>query len=109
MNKRPKGTHSCIGVPHFGIEHMSIMIRPNNTNLVDESSHGKTKTSRDEYLKIKLDFRVRKMTKAASKAEDADTSRTPGLNPSVQTSMNDHGVRYYLCRKESASVFPFLY
>ena len=49
-----------------------------------------------EYLKIKLDFRVRKMTRAASQAGDADSSRTPSLNSSVQTSMNDHGVRYYI-------------
>ena len=50
----------------------------------------------NEYLKIKLDFRVRKMTRAASQAGDAESSRTPGLNSSVQTSMNDHGVRYYI-------------
>ena len=50
-----------------------------------------------EYLKIKLDFRVRKMTRAASQAGDAESSRTPpGLNSSVQKSMNDHGVRYYV-------------
>ena len=48
-----------------------------------------------DYLKIKLDFRVRKMTRAASQAE-AESSRTPGLNSSVQTSMNDHVVRYYI-------------
>ena len=49
-----------------------------------------------EYLKMKLDFRVRKMTRAASQAWDDESSRTPGLNTSVQTSMNDHGVRYYI-------------
>ena len=36
------------------------------------------------------------MTRAASQAGDAESSRTPGLNSSVQTSMNDHGVRYYI-------------
>ena len=49
-----------------------------------------------EYLKIKLDFRVRKMTRAASQAGDVASSRTPGLNSSVQTSMNDHGLRFYI-------------
>ena len=44
------------------------------------------------------------MTRAASQAGDAYFSRTPGLNSSVQTSMNDHGVRYYLRLNESASV-----
>ena len=47
------------------------------------------------YLKIKLDFRVRKMTRAASQA-DAESFRTPGLNSSIQTFMNDDGVRYYI-------------
>ena len=37
------------------------------------------------------------MTRAASQAGDAESSRTPGLNfISVQTSMNDHGVCYYI-------------
>ena len=48
-----------------------------------------------------------KMTKAASQAVDADSYRTPGINSSVQTSMNDHGVRYYLCHNENASVIPY--
>ena len=48
------------------------------------------------------------MTRAASQAGDAEASRTPGLNSSIQTSMNDHGVRYYLCHNESASVIPYL-
>ena len=43
------------------------------------------------------------MTRAASKVGDAESSRTPGLNSSIQTSMNDHGVRYHLCLNESAS------
>ena len=47
-------------------------------------------------LKIKLDFRVRNITIAASQAGDAESCQTPGLNSSVQTSMNDHGVRYYI-------------
>ena len=47
------------------------------------------------------------MTRAASQAGDAYSSKTPGLNSSVQTSMNDHGVRYYLCLNESASVIPY--
>ena len=49
------------------------------------------------------------MTRAASQAGDAESSRTPGLNSSIQTSMNDHGVRYYLyvCHNESASVIPY--
>ena len=47
------------------------------------------------------------MTRAASQAVDADSSRIPGLNPSVQTSLNVHGVRYYLCHNESASVIPY--
>ena len=47
------------------------------------------------------------MTRASSQAGDADSSQTPGLNYSVQTSMNDHGVRYYLCHNESASVIPY--
>ena len=46
------------------------------------------------------------MTRAASQAEDAYSSRTPGLNSSVQTSMNDHHVRYYLGLNESASGIP---
>ena len=55
-----------------------------------------------EYLKKKQDFRVRKMTRAASQAGDADSFRTPGLNSSVQTSMNDRGVPYYWRQIESA-------
>ena len=47
------------------------------------------------------------MTIAASQLGDADSSRTPDLNSSVQTSMNDHGVRYYLCLNESESVIPY--
>ena len=47
------------------------------------------------------------MTKAASQAGDADSSLTPGLNSSVQTSINDNGVRYYLYHNESASVIPY--
>ena len=47
------------------------------------------------------------MTRAASQAGDAESSRTPGLNSSVQTSMNDQGVRYYLCHNDSASVIPY--
>ena len=63
------------------------------------SWHGIKKTSRA----LEYDFRIRKMTRAASQAEDANSSRTPGLNSSVQTSMNDHRVRFYLCLNESAS------
>ena len=48
------------------------------------------------------------MTRTASQAGNADSSRTPGLNSSVLTSMNDHGVHYYLCHNESASVIPYL-
>ena len=47
------------------------------------------------------------MTRAASQGGDAYSSRTPGLNSSVQTSMNDHGVCYYLCLNESASIIPY--
>ena len=47
------------------------------------------------------------MTRAVSQAGNAYSSRTPGLNSSVQTFMNDHGVRYYLCLNESASVIPY--
>ena len=47
------------------------------------------------------------MTRAASQAGDAESTRTPGLNSNIQTSMNDHGVRYYLCHNESASVIPY--
>ena len=47
------------------------------------------------------------MTRAASQAEDAYSSRTPGLNSGVQTFMNDHLLRYYLCLNESASVIPY--
>ena len=47
------------------------------------------------------------MTRAASQAGDADSSRTPGLNSCVQTTMNDHGVRFYLCLNENASVIPY--
>ena len=46
------------------------------------------------------------MTRAASKVGDADSFRTHGLNSSVQTTMNDHDVRYNLCHNESASVIP---
>ena len=47
---------------------------------------------------IKKRFQSTKTTRAASQAgDDADTSRTPGFNSSVQTSLNDHGVCYYLC------------
>ena len=46
------------------------------------------------------------MMRAASQAGDADSSRSTGLNTGVQTSMNDHRVRYYLCHNESASVIP---
>ena len=60
-----------------------------------------------EYLKIKYDFKVRKMTRAASQAGDAYSSRTPGLNSSVQTPMNVHGLRYYLCHNESTSIIPY--
>ena len=48
------------------------------------------------------------MTRAASQAVDADSSWTPGLNSSIQTCMNDHGVCYYLCHNESASVIPYV-
>ena len=48
-----------------------------------------------------------KMTRTASQAGDADSPRTPGLASSVQTSMNDHGVCYYLCHNESASVILY--
>ena len=44
-----------------------------------------------EYLKIKLDFRVRKMTRAASQAGDAESSRTPGLNYSIRTDVHEFG------------------
>ena len=44
------------------------------------------------------------MTRAVSQPGDADSSCTPGLKSSVQTSINDHDVRYYLCHNESASV-----
>ena len=37
------------------------------------------------------------MARAASQAGDADSSRTPGLNSSVQTSIDDHDARYYIC------------
>ena len=47
------------------------------------------------------------MTRAASQAGDAESSRTPGLNTSIQTSMNDHVVRYHLCHNKSASVIPY--
>ena len=47
------------------------------------------------------------MTRAASQAGDADSSQAPGLNSSVQMSMNDHAVRYYLCHNKSASVIPY--
>ena len=44
------------------------------------------------------------MTRAASQAGDADSSKTPGLNSSV---LSDHDVRYYLCHNESASIIPY--
>ena len=44
------------------------------------------------------------MTRAVSQPGDTYSYRTPGLHSSVQTSINDHGVRYYLCHNESASV-----
>ena len=47
------------------------------------------------------------MTRAASQAGDAESSWTPDLNSSVQTSKNDHGVRFYLCHNERASVIPY--
>ena len=47
------------------------------------------------------------MTRAAAQAGDAESSRTPDLNSSIITSMNDRGVRYYLCHNESASVIPY--
>ena len=47
------------------------------------------------------------MTTGANQSGDAEPSRTPGLNSSIQTSMNDHGIRYYLCHNESASVIPY--
>ena len=52
------------------------------------------------------------MTRATSQAGDAESSRTPGLSSSIQTSMNDHDVRYHLCHNESASddkLFRMLY
>ena len=48
------------------------------------------------------------MTRADSPAGDSDPFRTPGLNSSVQTSMNDHGEHYYLCHNEGASVISYL-
>ena len=48
------------------------------------------------------------MTKAACQAGDADLPRPSGLNSNVQTSTNDHCVRYNLCHNESASVIPYL-
>ena len=47
------------------------------------------------------------MTRAASQTGDADSSRSHGLNFSVQTSMNDNGVRYHLCHNEGASVILY--
>ena len=47
------------------------------------------------------------MTTGANQSGDAEPSRTPGLNSSVKTSMNDHGICYYLCHYESASVIPY--
>ena len=50
-----------------------------------------------EYFeKIKTIPEYDKMTRAVSQPGDADSSRTPGLNSSVQMSINDHGVRLYL-------------
>ena len=51
---------------------------------------------------------VRKMTTAVNQPGDADSPRAPGLNSSIQTSINDHGVRYYLCHNKSALVIPYL-
>ena len=48
------------------------------------------------------------MTRAASQAGDADSFRTPGLNSSVQTSMNDRGVPYYWRQNESAWLIRYL-
>ena len=49
------------------------------------------------FKKIKTIQEYYKMTRAVSQPGDADTSRTPGRNShSVQTSINDHGVRFYL-------------
>ena len=49
------------------------------------------------------------MTRAASQAGDAKSSRTPGVNSSVQTSMNTtvYAITLYLCHNESASVNPY--
>ena len=47
------------------------------------------------------------MTRAASQAGDAESSRAPFLNSSIQTSMNNHGIRYNLCHNKSASVIPY--
>ena len=47
------------------------------------------------------------MMRASSQAGDAESSRTPGLNSSIQTSINEHGIRYYLCHNKSASVIPY--
>ena len=46
------------------------------------------------------------MTRAARQAGDVDSFWTPGLHSSVQMSMNDHGVCYYLYHNESAPVIP---
>ena len=48
-----------------------------------------------------------KLRERLAKQEMLNSSRTPGLNSRIQTSMNDHGVRYYLCHNESASVIPY--
>ena len=48
------------------------------------------------------------MTRAASQAGDADSFRTPGLNSSVKTSMNDRGVPYYWRQNESAWLIRYL-
>ena len=56
----------------------------------------------------KTRFQIRKMTRAASQAGDADSFRTPGLNSSVQTSMNDRGVPYYWRQNESAWLIRYL-
>ena len=62
---------------------------------------------KNSWVLEKYDFTVWKMTRAASQAGDVDSSRTPGLNSSVLSSMNNHGVRYYLCHNESASIIPY--
>ena len=43
------------------------------------------------------------MTRTARQAGDAGSTRTPGIISSVQTSISDQNVRYYLCHNKSAS------